>query len=479
MTATTEPGGNNGTVVLFNGVDTADDADSPRLWAPLSILAIGTALNSAGYHVELLDCQIEPAWRERLAGVVRTAVFLGVSCMTGPGIRNVLEAVDLARATAPDIPVVWGGYHATLAYEGILRERLADVVVAGSGETAAIELARVFSQVGRSSPRRHRGLAKVGGIAYEGPRRMITGDARVEPEVVRTTPEDLDMNLLPPMDYALLDPTRYYTATNRKLPYITSYGCPHACGYCSEPIMSQRRWRSLEPRRVVAETTALWDRYAPDAVDFMDPNFSTSPARVVEFVQHAMAADGEARYMCNMRARDVTVLARLMDLADLRRAGLTRVFMGVESGSDRVLVTIRKGSRVKDTLAACAGLAQAGIEVHTSFMHDLPDETEGDSDQTMALSRALAQMAGNRQSHHFFTPYPGTDLYQRYFGVSLDASVPQAVWASSSTYRANSIWAGRRQFRERVLGKLEAISADHEVAFAGTRLPHLEKTEAL
>jgi radical SAM superfamily enzyme YgiQ (UPF0313 family) len=477
--AFTEPAHDQGTVVLFNGVNTADDADSPRLWAPLSIMAVGTALKAAGYGVELLDCQIEPAWRQRLRDTVRTAVYLGVSCMTGPGIGNVLEAIDVARANAPDVPVVWGGYHATLAYEGILREGLADVVAIGSGEGAAVELARVFSQTERSGPGRDRELAKVGGIARRGPRRMITANGRLERELVRTAADDLDMNMLAPMDYSLLDPIRYYTAANRKLPYITSYGCPHACGYCSEPVMSGRRWRSLDPRRVVTETVSLWRRYTPDAVDFMDPNFSTSPGRVAEFVRRAIAAGGHVRYMCNMRARDVVILGRLMDLSDLRKGGLTRIFMGVESGSDRVLLTIRKGSRRQDTISACAALARAGIEVHTSFMHDLPDETDDDSDQTLALSRALARMDGNRQSHHFFTPYPGTELYRRYFGVDLDASVPQALWASSSTYRANAIWAGRRDFRERILHRLEALRDEYEHAFAGTRLPHLERTEAL
>src|SRR5262245_26503119 len=114
-------------VVLFCGLNPIETGESKCRWNPLSILAVGSALQEAGYEPVLLDPQIHEDWPDRLRKLLPDTLFLGVSCMTGPGIRNVLKAISVARAARADIPIVWGGYHATLAYAGILRERLADV----------------------------------------------------------------------------------------------------------------------------------------------------------------------------------------------------------------------------------------------------------------------------------------------------------------------------------------------------------------
>jgi len=317
-------------------------------------------------------------------------------------------------------------------------------------------------------------------VAFVGKGRSVLLNGRTAQQVI-VTPRGaaVEMNDLPPLDYSLIDPRAYYTERDQKIPYISSYGCPFACTYCSEPATSGRTWTGLDPRRIVNEGATLWDRYAPQAIDFMDPNFSSRPARVVAFVEEAVKRGNGAQYMCNMRARDVAVLSKMIDPTELRRAGFTRIFIGVESGSDRMLDALKKGARVSDTITATQALARADIEVHVSFMHDLPEEDEEDSIATMELAKLLATLPRNRQSHHFFTPYPGTELFERYFSDHMDISISQDTWASSSTYRANGVWSGRPAFRERVLERLEAIKDEFPTAFEGTRLPHLEMTEAV
>ena len=132
-----------GKIVLLAGVNPMETGESDYSWHPLSVVAVGTALRAAGHDPVVIDCQVHPDWTEQLARHVPGALYVGVTCMTGPSISNVLRAIDISRSAAPEVPVVWGGYHASLAYRGILREGLADVAVVGPGEIPALRLARL------------------------------------------------------------------------------------------------------------------------------------------------------------------------------------------------------------------------------------------------------------------------------------------------------------------------------------------------
>src|SRR6476619_5746104 len=119
-----------------------------EVYMPLSILALGSALQAAGYEAVLLDVQVERDWEERLRRSLEGALLFGVSCLTSPSIRAALRAIEVARQQAPGMPVVWGGYHATLAHTGIMAEGLVDYVVRGQGDGAIVALAEAIAEAG-------------------------------------------------------------------------------------------------------------------------------------------------------------------------------------------------------------------------------------------------------------------------------------------------------------------------------------------
>ncbi|MER5216481.1 cobalamin B12-binding domain-containing protein [Streptomyces sp. NPDC002838] len=173
-----------GKVILFAGVDPLSTGESTYPWHPLSVLTVGTALRAAGHVPVVIDCQIDPDWRARLAQEARDALYVGVSCMTGPSIGNVLDAIEAVRDHAPGIPLVWGGYHASLAYRSILRERLVDVVVRGPGEAAAVALADLVTKNGRISDPDL--LGQIPNLAFRDGRREISGSGVVTDRVIET-----------------------------------------------------------------------------------------------------------------------------------------------------------------------------------------------------------------------------------------------------------------------------------------------------
>jgi radical SAM superfamily enzyme YgiQ (UPF0313 family) len=389
--------------------------------------------------------------------------MFGVSALTGNSIHSVLDAIELVRRRAPDLPIVWGGYHASQAFQGILAEGLADYVVRGPGEAAAVGLAAALSNPDAATRRQL--LAEVPNLVYrDGPRIVTTSYERQG-----------DMNDLPSMDYSLIDVPRYFVDGERFIDYVSSYGCPYACTFCAEPSHSLRRWRGLSPERVVDELVALHERYRPDRVNIQDPNFSSNPARVAAIAREMHHRGLEFNLLCDMRTRDVVRVAEKIDLVELREIGFKRIFIGVESGSDRMLKLIRKGSTTADAITACRLLDAAGIQSMTSFIHDFPQETVEDSEQTLDLATQLCQLKLNRQSHHFYTPYPMTELYGQLERQSeiTEMVKTQREWANTSTFWGSKMWPGRPEFRRRVLRRLFALHREYPHAIDRSVLPVL------
>ena len=453
-------------IPLLSDVRGSDSDDT--LYMPLSTMALGTVLRRAGFEPVVIDVQVEPEWRQVLAAALPDALLFGVSSLTGPSIYAVCEALDLARTEHPEVPRVWGGYHATQAFRSIFSEALVDYVIRGVGEAGLVALAEALARNGG----RRLGAAEAGEI----PNLVFRHGGELVVNPLRPAP---DIEQLPPLDYGLIDTGRYLARSPNQMQYISSYGCPHACAFCAEPTQSLRRWGALSPQRTVDEMARLWETYGPDRLSLVDPNFSTNTRRVVEVVEEMEQRGLYIEIVCDMRAKDVTLIAKHIDLQRLRDVGFVEIFVGVESGSDRVLKSLNKGSKAEHSLQACRLLDAASIHTHASFIHDLPGETEEDSDLTFELIEKLCRLQHNVQSHHFYTPYPATELYDRLVaGADIDSGTDtrtQQEWARTSTFYGSRIWSGRPAFRRRVLRRLHALHASHASHLPMSNLPLLRR----
>lgn len=436
------------TIPLLSDVR-GSDADT-TLYMPLSTMALGTVLQQAGFTPVVIDVQVDQDWRERLTAALEDALFFGVSSLTGPSIYAVVEALEIARGRFPDVPRVWGGYHATQAFRSIFNEGLVHYVIQGAGERGVVALAEALAEAD-GGPVPVDVLRRVPNLVYHDGAELAVNPLQPAPP----------MSELPALDYGLIDVSKYLAKTPNQMQYISSYGCPHACAFCAEPTQSLRRWGALSPARTVDEMEHLWNTYRPERLSLVDPNFSSHPGRVVEIVEEMERRGLYIEIICDMRAKDITLIANHIDMQRLRDVGFVEVFIGVESGSDRLLKFLRKGSKAEHALEACRLLDAAGIHTHASFIHDLPEETEEDSDLTFELVEKLCELHHNTQSHHFYAPYPSTELYDfliRSAGIASDTDTrTQVEWAKTSTFYGSEIWSGRPEFRRRVLRRLHAL----------------------
>ena len=98
-----------GKVVLFY-----PPYDGPPLGSPLSLLSLAGTLREANFEVVLIDAAIEPRYLERIAEECKSALCIGISVLTGPMIGGAIEAATFVKSHAPEVCVVFGGWHPTL-----------------------------------------------------------------------------------------------------------------------------------------------------------------------------------------------------------------------------------------------------------------------------------------------------------------------------------------------------------------------------
>jgi len=189
---------------------------------------------------------------------------------------------------------------------------------------------------------------------------------------------------------------------------IAGRGCMYNCSYCqpAERYIFGRRVRRRSVTNVLAELEQLRARYRFNSFMFHDDCLTEDRDWVIEFCQSYRQAGFTQPFFCQSRA-DIIVKNEDM-VALMAQAGLRGYLIGFESGSDRVLRFIRKGTKVWQNLKAAEICKKYGIAIWANYMLGLPTETE---DEMRATIRMLKQIDPDYYSPAFYTPHPGSDLY--------------------------------------------------------------------
>jgi anaerobic magnesium-protoporphyrin IX monomethyl ester cyclase len=364
---------------------------------PLPYLALGQPLREAGYEVEIVDAKWEPDLPARLADLLKDAVCLGVSAMTGYSLRDGLYASGLAKQIRPDLPVIWGGWHTSFVSRQAVMDPRVDVGVKGQAERSFVEVLDAL--------RERRSLREVRGIAFR------EGDQAVE------TPElpPVDLNDLPPPAYDLVDVSRYIRrgpGTVRHANTILSRGCPYQCDFCLD---SRKKWFALSVARVEAELKFWVLQHGANSVRFYDGNFFLGRERLMDIAR--MITGGELRGRFTWTATGVASRLATFDgelLDALREAGCRQVAIGAETGSDELLQQITNKTTVEQTTEAVRRLTRHGINQYLFFMVGYPDEPEGTLEATLRLVARLKAINPQLELQmNFCMPLPGSRMFEK------------------------------------------------------------------
>lgn len=193
--------------------------------------------------------------------------------------------------------------------------------------------------------------------------------------------------------------------------------------------------------------------------------------KVIKVCKLLLEKNIQVHISANMRIKDILKISKKTDLKLLRDAGFDELFIGVESGSDRILEYLHKGCTCEEIYQACKLVNSAGIGAKTSFMSDLPIETIDDSIATIQLSRRLCQFSNIRQVHHIFFPFPNTLLFNSLFGE--DQSIKQCDWINfteNTTFGESSFYKRHREIREYIQMEVECLKKEYQSIFCGQSL---------
>lgn len=380
----------------------------PKLWAtmrpypPLGTLYAASALRERGHDVALFDAMLadsERAWSDALdrvrpdLAVLYEDSFNYLSKMCLLRMRQAaLTMIDMAVARG--CPVIVSGSDAS-DHPELYLTRGARFVIAGEGDATVAEL------VDRLAGRTTTPFEAIAGLVF---RDDDTG--RVVRTPTRPLVDDLDALPYPAWDLVDLDAYRDRWRGRLSMNLVTTRGCPYHCNWCAKPIWGQR-YHSRSPENVVNELAWLVRDFRPDHLWFADDILGLTPGWLARFAELLAARGLMVPFTCLSRA---DLLLRDGEAEALRRAGCRTVWMGAESGSQRVLDAMEKGVRVEQIVEATRRLHDQGIEVGFFLQFGYPGETRDDIARTFDLVRTCQpDDIGVSVSY----PLPGTPFHHR------------------------------------------------------------------
>jgi len=366
-------------VLLTHGYFLADDPTEQRImkpYVPLGILYLAAYLEQRGSAVEVFDSTFasRPALERRLLDARPDVVGVYTNLMTKISVLAIVRFIR-SRPELAHTRVVLGGPEVTHHVDRFL-EHGADVIVIGEGEETTHALVGAWREGGPSAP-----LGDIPGLAFR------DGATR---ETVRTAPRGLLKSLdeLPMPKREAVDLQPYLDAWRTRhgsnaVSLSTMRGCPYSCRWCSRAVYGES-YRRRSANLVADEIQLIVDRYHPDSLWFVDDVFTINHSWLAALTDELARRNLRVPYECITRADRLNERA----VALLQQSGCFRVWIGAESGSQKILdamdrrVTVQ---RVRDMIQLAK---KHGIETGTFIMLGYPGETEADIEATIEHLKA-------------------------------------------------------------------------------------------
>jgi anaerobic magnesium-protoporphyrin IX monomethyl ester cyclase len=324
-------------------------------YAPLGTLLAAAHVRQLGYDVHFFDAMLA-------AGVDD---FIPILDRADPAVVGILEdnfnfltkmctlrmreaAYEMiAHAKARGSRVVVNGSDASDHAAQYLAAG-ADAVIVGAVEPAFAELCELWTRDPDATAENIAGL-----VVRE------RGTSHVRHTTPRTPLHDLDWLPLPAWD--LVDVEHYravWTRAHGRLSWnmATSRGCPYGCNWCAKPVFG-RRYVQRHAAAVADEMQQLREQVGADHVWFADDIFGLTSAWIQDFAREVSARNARTPFMMQSRVN----LMQPRTVAALRDAGAEEVWLGVESGSQRILDAMEKGTQLQQIRDATRNLKQQGI----------------------------------------------------------------------------------------------------------------------
>jgi anaerobic magnesium-protoporphyrin IX monomethyl ester cyclase len=380
----------------------------PKQWAtaqpyaPIGTLYAASLLREKGNDVSFFDTMFATGPQEVISALAvnQPDIFViyddGFNYLTKMCLTNMREAafemIKLARQFG--CIVIVSSSDSTDHYETYL-EKGADFVLLGEAEITLLELIQAI-QPGVTD------LSGLQGLAYLKPGGVVKTPKR-------NVLKDLDSLPLPAWDLVNIEPYRRMWQKHHgyfSMNIGTTRGCPFKCNWCAKPIYGNR-YNSRSPQNVIKELVMLKEQFQFDHIWFCDDIFGLKPGWVNEFAD--LVEKHRLRFRFKIQAR-ADLLLQENYIKDLARAGCDNIWMGAESGSQKILDAMDKGTTVEQIHTATKLIRKHGMNPSFFIQFGYPGETKEDIDKTIRMITGLVpHEIGISVSY----PLPGTVFYER------------------------------------------------------------------
>lgn len=345
---------------------------------PLSIMTLAAALEDR-YRPTLIDGNLNHDAARSACAALEKETFdaVGVTVMGGPQVATAIEVSRAVRRLRPGVPIVWGGYFPTLYPDVALNCDYVDFAIRGQGEDTLRELLAALATRDEAALGQIAGLSwRRGAAVVDNPRRALSR-----------------AHVAPALRYDFLGDARAYLARTflgeRTAGHQAALGCRFRCTFCG--VAATFNGATLQPPadRLDRDLTILKHEVGADSIQFFDHNFFDREADTVPLLE--VLARHELPWWCYARS-DALIDLSAESWRLVRKSRLRMAYIGAETPNDRLLKSIRKGTRSEQTLEAAELCRRNGVIPELSFMVAPPEDPEGETERTFDFIREVKRV---------------------------------------------------------------------------------------
>lgn len=402
--------------------------EKPSTFPPVACTTLCNILIKAGYNVYFYDIDARRPTLNEIIKFIGNESFdvIAISAVVSTSYKYVKELTDIIKKVSPGVKIILGG-NQVASYEIILRKCKVDICAVGEGDKSILNIINCLNENKNSI--NYGQLLKIKGIAFLGSdgNCNFTGYEELISSVQIQQPDyeflekysNINQYIPDPMSrYDFAYDNRSYEEKRRNKRMATvfaSRGCVNRCTFCHRWIP---RYRIIPARKVVDCMKYLIDRYNVGFFCMADEGFGESRSWLNEFIDLVKPLDilfqiDGARV--SIVKRDPYILKRLKEI------GLTAIYFGMESGSDKILNIMEKNVKTEDNLLAAKACIEAGIYTIIQLIIGMPGENDKTISQTLNFLKEIAEISPYipETSTNYLQALPGSPCYEylRYHGL--------------------------------------------------------------
>ena len=385
---------------------------------PIGLAYIAASLRSSGHKVVIVDALgIDPgkstyiigdklilrgiSFSEVLNLIPNDADLIGFSGMFSSEWVSLKPLVNMIGEKFRGKYFIAGGEHFTAVPEVCLEEcKDLDAISLGEGEETLVNLANAIDT--------NSSWLDIDGLVVRDNDKFVKTNNRKRITKLDEIPKPA-WDLVPLNNYLDLN-LSYGVDSGRTIPMLASRGCPFQCTFCSSPYMWGTQWIARNPKLVADEIEEYIEEYKIDNVDFYDLTAIVKKSWIIEFCKELISRNLNITWQLPSGTRSEAIDDEVTKL--LYKSGCRNVAYAPESGSERMLVSIKKKVKLSRMMVSLKSSVKAGLNVKMNIIIGFPDETHKDIFDTIWYLIKMSFAGAHDVSIGVFAPYPGAEIYK-------------------------------------------------------------------